>query len=92
MPDQFRSVEGGVPGLGSRTLREGQKRKMNINVAPALVQNAGRRGFVTGHDFSRAEDASENGLGFSPCRICFQPTALEQRLKPKFDRGGNRHD
>jgi hypothetical protein len=40
---------------------------MNINVAPALQQNAGRRGFVTGHDFSRAEDASKNGLGFSPC-------------------------
>jgi hypothetical protein len=42
---------------------------MNINEAPELLQNAGRRGFVTGHDFSRAEDASKNGLGFSPCCI-----------------------
>jgi hypothetical protein len=49
---------------------------MNINVAPAFLQNAGRRGFVTGHDFSRAEDAGENGCGLSPCRIDFQPNAL----------------
>jgi hypothetical protein len=26
------------------------------------------RGFVTGHDFSRAEKAPINVLGFSPCR------------------------
>jgi hypothetical protein len=26
--------------------------------------------------FSRAEDASENGLGFSLCLICFKPIAV----------------
>jgi hypothetical protein len=53
-----------------------QCEKMNINLAPALLQNAGRKGFVTGHDFSRAESATENGLGFSPCCICLATCAL----------------
>jgi hypothetical protein len=29
------------------------------------------KGFVTGHDFSRAENAAKSTLGFSPCKIFF---------------------
>jgi hypothetical protein len=32
-----------------------------------------RNGFVTGHDFSRAEKQTEKVAGFSPCGLCFQP-------------------
>jgi hypothetical protein len=49
---------------------------MNIHLAQTFLPNDGRGGLVTGHDFSCAEDVSENGLGFNPFCICHQPIAL----------------
>jgi hypothetical protein len=50
---------------------------MNIQFSSGISPQAMKTAWlVTGHDFSRAENMRENGLGFSPCCICFQPLAL----------------
>jgi hypothetical protein len=39
---------------------------MTLQAPEKLVSQRVREGFVTGHDFSRAEFATEPALGFSP--------------------------
>jgi hypothetical protein len=39
-----------------------------LRVAEKLLHGAKPQGFVTGHDFSRAEDAAKMSVGFSPCK------------------------
>jgi hypothetical protein len=41
----------------------------NKGTALQAAEKLNTSGFVTGHDFSRADKASKNGSGFSPCQF-----------------------
>jgi hypothetical protein len=58
---------------------------------PVTSRIVDKRGFVTGHDFSRAEELTEKRRALAPA-VFFQPFELPQRLKPTHYFELLRHD
>jgi hypothetical protein len=52
---------------GFRRATNAAKRSRTLQVAEKLIQAEELKGFVTGHDFSRAANGAKSMVGFSPC-------------------------